>query len=71
MSRVKVSIDDVTWGLNISPEHTIDLIQALNAVAIESRRDARSAKASAKRNEARTAFENIVSAISFDAKKTA
>lgn len=69
MSKVNIEIDGLKIGLNISPEHVTDFIGALNAAFVESRKDARSMKASEARNEARDAFENMLSAACFQARR--
>lgn len=72
MSRVSIEIDGVKWGLNISPEHTIDLIQALNAVVVQAKRGSVTAPDAVEaRNNARDAFGRIITEITFAARKSA
>lgn len=41
MSRVNIEIDGVRWGLNISPQSAMSLVEALNGVWVASARHKR------------------------------
>lgn len=69
MSRVVIEIDGVRWGMAISVERMVEVISTLNAVAVESQKDARSPKASVARAEARDAFQAMLTEISFAMQK--